>query len=548
MAMFSVPIKDHKHSILRSVTLGIVRDLSKFFNIGYSGSAKKDFLKDLPILYLDEEGTRKEFGTATDSQEREGIYTGAPSRINIQVSEEEVEGSAYQYPEYSPEFLPVFRDDIIRCEVRPYFSHTVLKIDITYNAQSKAEAKMWQNNLKNKLRRMADVFPHNLQYHYIVDKRIIYTLGEMWNLIKNRNPDFMPFSDYLQKHFTNRFGLITDSAGINKEFAISENQTQVLGYFDFPETIEQGDKVDGSNSWITTVSYLVRYHRPTALTINYPLIVYNQIVPDSLLVSDKNGLIDDKYVSSEFPHENVFHTVSGHNLHHFSSLTQADHFIQSSGVIIPHWNEFAPEQLYSIEGTQRFLDQLILFTEEDFTNMENLDGIWLKDKIPLFNLKQLPPEDVEIREDIIDFIIKEKDYLFYDGRSIFQLLLYKNNKAISRDSLSIDEEGTVYLTRPLSPEGTYNVRIAIYYDWNLLDADAVKRLIKAKLLEDVKCYLSLGIPSNNWTRQNHGRYDEGPHIGTGLLITVGTSYTVNYRSRDLFNEDVEHARNNKQWP
>ena len=324
----------------------------------------------------------------------------------------------------------------------------------------------------------------------------------------------------MQKHFINRFGTTSDSAGLNKIFTVSETQQQVFGYFDFEGMIEPGERVDGGGGWIVSFDYIIRYMKPTDLSLHYPRVIYNQVVPDILMgnIDNYNNTIGPPDVKQPSDTEHTYFTQSQFNLLKHSALVDMESWSWYNGIVIPRWNEFAPSQSGTIRGTSRLVDILVLFDKDDKPGTELLD---------------LNNQDLfDIYPALKDFIIKEGNYTLYTGKSIFQLLLYKNDRMMDRreDGALYFEKGKIYLNKEIEIGATYNLRLAIYYDWRFVDTDAINRLMKEedlykKIVDYCRGDRGPNDNSDEWGRDRYGKNN---------MKTVQTFYTVNYRNKDDF--------------
>ena len=117
-------------------------------------------------------------------------------------------------------------------------------------------------------------------------------MTEVYRLIRNQDKTVSNVSDWFQEYFIRRFGTASDSAGVNTIFVVSEIQQQVFGYFNFDGAIEEGDKADGATSWIVSFDYLLRYQKPTDVSIWVPRTIYNQVLPDSIMGIDDDGEVE----------------------------------------------------------------------------------------------------------------------------------------------------------------------------------------------------------------------------------------------------------------
>lgn len=463
--LLQLPIRNEKASITRPIVLKVVRDLKEYLDI---------FPDNINIIYIDEEGVRKENGTATHELGKEGINTTSNPLITLSVTEEYRNNTFLQYQHYDQEFHPCFLHDKTQTSITPYYSDVEMRLNISYRAPSKAAARMWLNSIKSKIRRYRDAFPHNLEYSYEIPEQFIYALTEVYRLIHNQDKTIGNVSDWFQQYFIRRFGTASDSAGVNTIFVVSEIQQQVFGYFNFDGMIEEGDKADGATSWVVSFDYLLRYQKPTDISIWLPRTIYNQVLPDSLMGVDDEGEVETtKPDEVKFPENQTYYTNSGYFLDQYSAIRDNAEWGYYNGIAVPRWNEFQPLQSHSIVGLERFVDQLVLFLPED------------KEGDLILDLNN--PQGYDIDEDLKAFIVSEKDYMLHKGKSVFQLCVYENNAMLRRDFIKIDETGKVYLNGEIDISKIYNIRLGIYHDWKYLDTDAIDRL-KKWCREKGKCH------------------------------------------------------------
>lgn len=517
--LINFPIKGEKMTIVRPIVHKIVSDLKDYLQIGVLNDPS------IPIIFLDEEGVRKEIGTATD-EDREGISPNGDSNIVITAQEQPFDTSLLLYQQYNSEFLPVFAHPQTKTHVTGYYSHMDLKLSIQYKAQSKATVQAWLNGIKSKIRLYGDTYPHNLEYSFQLDERIMIILTEVYRLVKKQDPTVPPISDWMQMHFTNRFGTASDSAGLNKIFVISESQQQQLGFFGFDGMIEDTEKIEGTPGWRASFDYVVRYLKPTDVSIYYPPVIYNQVVPSQLLGLPNDDGTPDTAKAYDIKKDNVIYSQSALHLSHFSSEVQQEKEKRYETVRVPYWSEFNPLQLYCIPGTEGLVDFLVLMDKEDTRGTE------------LFDL--LNQEEVVFDQDLLDFLILERKYLTYDNKSVFQLMFFANNKLLNRDSIQLVANGKVYLNNhKVDITYIYNIRIGYYYDWSNLDPDAVDRLKKFRygdLFEKIKDHISKGLSGRDNINHDWGTYHDKQ-----LIKTVQTFNTVNYRNAKDFNQNDKYS-------
>ena len=82
------------------------------------------------------------------------------------------------------------------------------------------------------------------------------------------------------------------------------------------------------------------------------------------------------------------------------------------------------------------------------------------------------------------------------------------------NSIRIDKDYNVYLTKPIDMAGVYHLRIAMYYDTKYLSSDAIDRIPGELEIDDGSIH------------------DNFNHRGILHMKTVQTFYTENLRMED----------------
>ena len=494
MPVLNYPVVGYKQNILRPIVFSVLKDLSKFTNM------KNVF--EVPFYYLDDSGVRIEIAD---------LRFESSSEMVVEVSEEEFEQSIPLYQRHQPEFYPVFSDKDTKVDITPSYSTTVVSLSITGRFVSREAAKRWQNGMRDLLRNAIPGFQHNFEYGLVMPRGLLFILHQIYQKVLEREPDTEKnFMNWLKARFNPRMGTVSDVTGENLELALSEVAHQVHGFFKFDGQPEEGEKVDGVGSWNISFDYEFTYQRPNAISIYYPPAIYNQLLPDVLLGIKDREEPTVRTTQVEVPVENRHYSVSSMGLNALDEIMDKEQGKWREGVCVPYWDEFYVEQIYSLTGTKRFCDFLVLLDPEDDVGTVLLD------------LKELP--EVQIRPDVLDFLLSEKPWLQIPGESLFQVMLYQWGKRREASAITINENLEVVLNTKLALKHSYHIRVAIYYDWNYLSDDAIKR-IPDSLKPDIDDMLD----KDNWPPVIN------PDIqGMLHLKTVQTFFTENYRGKIPF--------------
>src|SRR5699024_7926036 len=107
----------------------------------------------------------------------------------------------------------------------------------------------------------------------------MYVLSKIHEMREKQAGYGESFGVWLKNNFSNRFSVVTNSAGHGSQFVIREQQTNIIGYYEFGEQVERIEKEDGAGSYAVEFSYSFFYDRPENVVLEFPTVIHNQIVP-----------------------------------------------------------------------------------------------------------------------------------------------------------------------------------------------------------------------------------------------------------------------------
>lgn len=407
--------------------------------------------KDLKIFYPGETGVVAQTGSTVTPDPQFNNFASKPSLL-VNADEIFQRDRILSTAVYYPDSPLIFNDSDEKVSVRPVFSPTELSISIEYRASDRDAAIRWRNDIRTRVSLMRDVFVHDITYSYIIDPKIIDILQQIHSMQEAVAPYGRTFQEYLNKFFDSKVRIVSNLAGCEQAWAVAETQDRVLGYFDFEDAPEEGNKNDASAAWDISFTYKVNYDKPLACLAEYPIVIHNQ-------------LMDEKYRQSKLaePHDEYQATYSkSSGLFRQFEVYQPLQDIQNFGIAIPEYDEYVPNPLSIVPYTKRIVTFLVSVDEDN--------------PLVLLDLKDLG--EYEIDPIFIDFLRGEAPYLNQRGNSIFNIGIYENENLMDPDRYEVTDDLVVKFKDNPDLRTVYHVRFSIFERPAFLTKPAKLRLKK----------------------------------------------------------------------
>lgn len=178
--------------------------------------------------------------------------------------------------------LPLFNDPVRDITIRPVRRYVDLRFDIEYQAPGIVVAQRWLDDMRIRFSAGAAESVMNLQYHYNMPESQMAILRAMYDTIQCSDwPIQEEFEVWCDNHFTYSKTTVATLAGTHPLVTIRERQWDVLGWFEFgtnPDTPKAND--DRAGAYTVTMSFFMRYDRPTHVYCKYPLVAHQNIIPE----------------------------------------------------------------------------------------------------------------------------------------------------------------------------------------------------------------------------------------------------------------------------
>lgn len=388
--------------------------------------------------------------------EVKGENTFKEDMISIEYTENSEDGNDLSLVVYRPDFKPIYLDKELRAKFTPIYHSRKISIKFKYMTKSKSNAFALANKIRLFTSTDAMYKVHNLEYHYTVPNFLTNLLIHINNLKNTRiiDSEKLILEDYIATTFDNRvdFSHTLDANSDKSTLVIREAQLGIEGYIADDIANIQPEYDDSFTTWNLEFNYDFIYEKPVTILATYPLLVYNR-------------LIDKQFRTFINPNTRAVDNVRAHRTGRRYGI---DPITSTNSPF-----KINDENYYL---TIPKIDQEVL--PKPSAGLTRLFSILciLDDKDPtlLFNLNDIP--EVEIKENMLDFITSEKNYFTEPMSSLFHIELYKNDKKDYSNKVILEGDGTLRSTYPLDYRYTYRVVVNIYRDLTLLNINARKRL------------------------------------------------------------------------
>lgn len=429
MPIIALEVPETYDSITRPVNIAIIRDLIDRLNlpnnssIRYAGSA---------------EALAQHGSLLANKSDSRSLPFG--NRVDVEVEEEYIEEGILNTAIKKIDNMVVFLDDKLKVSLRPVYTKTRTTISFRYKAQDRNTAIRWRDSIRNRTSEGKQAMLHEVMYHYSVPDTFFAILKEIHlkrESIAGYNEEF---EKWLTDNFTDRLTTLSNLSGTQGLPVISEKQIGVQGWFNFVAEPDKAEKQGEGGNWEVGFDYTYTFDKVTAVTMDYPIIVHNQ-------------LLDYKYLPDEKPYDFYDQprrpSFTGHLNEYFSPLAKDIHSIPETAVI-PNFDNWKPE------GVSFKTHPLI----------STLIGVDLDDPTLVVNLRELG--ELELSEEVLEYLSVYCDKVNHYLALPFHITFFKGNNIQSSESIIMDDELNIRTTTPMNLRDVHHLRFSLLMDLRLL--------------------------------------------------------------------------------
>lgn len=449
MPRLAVELPDVYDNVTRPVVLGVTRALIDRLSI--PADSKVQF--NGAIGQAIQQGSR-----LSDNPMSPPASFPFTTKVKVEMQEEYIEDRTLTEPIMQKGTRVVFADQELGVFLKPIYTPSQITISFRYRAEDRIDAERWRDELRRKSGEGRAELLHELNYHYVIPPEyqiLLYRFHQMRENVAGYGEDL---TQYFRDHFTSRATTITDQVGQNRELAISEVQYGVMGWFDFVAQPANPEVENQAGSWEAGFDYTFQFDKVTAMAMQFPISIHNQLVDAEFAKLDKPYTLSNlkrraqwgKWVLDEYtPIQPVNQQLI-------------------EGVVVPDYDDWLPQQSLSFERN--------VFTA--------LVGVNLEDLREVLNLGQLGTH--QLTPTVLHHMQRWHQRLNHPRAALFNVALYQGTGRMGAESLSIDSDLNVRTTFDLDPRKVYHLRITVVDDFSVLPPDVIDDLLDdPDLVEEV---------------------------------------------------------------
>jgi hypothetical protein len=428
-------------SIARPVAMDITRTVGRIMHLP----------SETEILFAGNTGQALQAGATIN-------YAGAPaklpsgSRIQVQMTEGTEETNILSENGFQENQPVCWHDRCLGARLRPIYSSVVMTLRFEVQSRNRTEAEKLRDEFRMRTAMGRQQLLHSVIYHYGIPVEQFQLLQDIYALREAVAGYGDTFDAWLRKHEVRppntlpRLTQISNMAGSGLSYVFGERQVSIQGTFDFHVAPEAPDKNDPTGMYTYPIEYRVRYDKPIGMSMDYPLVVHNQLLPDKYYGKKSvGGWIPDPYTQgtlySDKTTEIFRKMILNYTLRNRRLI---------GGVRYPAFDDWIPNAVPA-------------HTSTIYAAMIAVD---LTNPTAVCDLKQL--EGVVIDGDIRQYMASCGSKMGQINNSAIHISLYQGNGWMGDGAISVSNDLIVTATQPLSARERYHLRIAVLNDLTLL--------------------------------------------------------------------------------
>lgn len=453
MILTRMPLFGIEDTVTRPIVITVTDDIKELIGVS----------RDVYTTYDIKDTITKEKNKLGNIQTTNTVHDES---ITAEYFEDSVDGMELSMLPNKPDTYPIYKDEDIGSQFLPVYHNRTMTINFKFSSKSKSKIFSIINRLRLYTSNDGMYKRHELEYHYVLPLHLLKLLAHINSLKNIRLPSNkqLDLDKYAESTFDDRadFANTLDGNSGKTDLVIREAQLEVQGYITGSLHNIKPERDDETSTWSVSFEYQFRYEKLVVLFLSYPIVIYNNIIAKEFRTFKKDKM----------PNRNAIRHKGSKDLH---ALTDRDSLYakRSNNEVI----NIPKEDSFDIKSTPSFITRIFsILTMVDYGNPTEL-----------FNLAQIPK--YSFKENIIDFIISEREYINQMHHSIFYFELYRDGKIDSSNKLLIDEEGNLTTEVPMDIMSTYRVVISIINDLSLVRQEHQNR-IKLFIKQEVEASIN----------------------------------------------------------
>lgn len=460
MPIVNWELREVQKNITRPVVDTVVRDY--FELLGLNGSTVEVRFKG------DTEALSVPGSTLDDKQNFVRLSTD--EFLDVEYEENYDENAIRSTPIHRPEAPFIFKDPTTGTMVCPVRQELKSTITLRIHASDKQKVEILLRKYKNLISRDVDQMAHKLSYSYDVPPSILACLIDVYSLRENVAGYMDSFEDWFTLNFVPNKVTAYSINGENPVCKIAESSVKAVTYFEDGDEVPKKEKNDDAGGWFAEIRLGFYWQRVESMTIYYPIVIHNQVMPSQyLLIDPQKALFGGQYTDPlymQYPTNGENEPGRGGNrtqllsrfTYNFRGSYKKMTFNGVQDPIYDEWLEPTPGGPYN--GYSTFIRQLVIKDFNDPTYMQTLGSFW----------------HYELSEHALEYIRDTKDTINKSPQNIFSITPYRDGKILNQFELTIDDEFNIRFKQDIGDRENFHILYSICTDPSILTDEALETL------------------------------------------------------------------------
>ena len=474
MPTYTFQINETEDTVVRPITTSLISRVLAESSLD---------TEEIPVYLMGDYGVIAQAkSTLDDGVDKHRL--ASDTRCEITVSEEYLGDNTT--PELYSEHLNVFEEPFLDMYVKPVYIQCKNTVTVRLICRSRVEAMKWQKSIRSRVNRSAFASVSSVKYYYPIPSEIIYILGTIYTLRENVAGYNDTMGSWIRNNFTDRLDVISNQKGEGLQFIINETQGRIIGHYEFDYDVPKPEKQDGG-SYEIEFSYTYTYDQPQSMIVNFPVVIHNQLAPDTIV---DQSIYGDDEPTGYF----LTDSAAAFNSLAFNSQTSIPYSGKYRGEPVPRYDDWTPRHTKGRYDSLLRIACAVSLTEPTWIATINED---------------IYPH--EFPAHIVTYMKSRPHGMLKIYDSIFNITVHRWRHLMDSNAMTLGKDLKLLMDTPLDLRDMYHVCIDTLNDISALTEEALKDLGKHPGVYDD--YIDTYYPGSSL--ENPPRYPIDPNDPDG---------------------------------
>ena len=460
MAVLHGTVRDNYQAITRRIVIQVIKRLRSHLSFNKDTVFIIKGLEDNLMVWNSE---KNELQTIRHNPGEDSARFGEYDQLEIEFKEELTDDGIARNG-YMTDMLPsIFHDERLGIRMNVGYIQTRVTLSFTFKSGTWESMQTYEGSFARLLQSSRTLVLHELEYYVLPELQQCELLRTLYDLKEKRGGIGDTFDEWMDKNTkTGAYRTLTNRKGNGAVMAFKERQRQIILMLMETQLTDAQKKERGASAE-TQFEVQFYYDAPYYTTIEYPLMVHNQVVPGKWFVGPRVH-------HANRDHEVTFDKLQDGLQHVISEDQAVSTFTSQEGLRYPSWDSWK-------------------VSASHYNNMKAATIlIQLPEKLPeadkLTNYTLLLPCSA-IESNVMKFGHGTKRYMKDNRKLMFSTThspvvyqLYQGNERVDMENCYLDEKLDLYTNYKLEYWQQWHLVIEIPNNYNHIERDTMNMMMR----------------------------------------------------------------------